>query len=67
MKLIQVLEPYAMIVVWIFGMIMAIVTIVDVLPVLQESTAITLLISLIIFLIAATIVFISETYRKFTD
>ncbi len=63
---LQVLEPYAMIVVWIFGMLMAIVTIFDVLPILPERTAITLLIFLIIFLVAVTVVFISETYRKFT-
>jgi glucan phosphoethanolaminetransferase (alkaline phosphatase superfamily) len=63
---IEVLEPYAMIVVWIFGMLMAIVTIINVLPRLPEKTALTLLISLIIFLVAVTIVFIGETYRKFT-
>ena len=63
---IEVLEPYAMIVVWIFGMLMAIVTIINVLPRLPEKTALTLLVSLIIFLVAVTIVFIGETYRKFT-
>jgi len=66
MKWIEVLEPYAMIVVWIFGMLMAIVTIINVLPRLPEKTALTLLVSLIIFLVAVTIVFIGETYRKFT-
>lgn len=60
------LEPYAMIVVWFFGMLMAIVTIIEVLPRLPEKTALTLLLSLIIFLVAVTIVFIGETYRKFT-
>jgi hypothetical protein len=63
---IEMLEPYAMIVVWIFGMLMAIVTIINVLPRLPEKTALTLLASLIIFLVAVTIVFIGETYRKFT-
>jgi len=63
---IEVLEPYAMIAVWIFGMLMAIVTIINVLPRLPEKTALILLISLIIFLVAVTIVFIGETYRKFT-
>jgi hypothetical protein len=63
---IEMLEPYAMIVVWIFGMLMAIVTIINVLPRLPEKTALTLLVSLIIFLVAVTIVFIGETYRKFT-
>jgi uncharacterized membrane protein len=66
MKWIEMLEPYAMIVVWFFGMLMAIVTIINVLPRLPEKTALTLLVSLIIFLVAVTIVFIGETYRKFT-
>ena len=63
---IEKLEPYAMIVAWFFGMLMAIVTIINVLPRLPEKTALTLLVSLIIFLVAVTIVFIGETYRKFT-
>ena len=63
---IEMLEPYAMIVVWFFGMLMAIVTIINVLPRLPEKTALTLLVSLIIFLVAVTVVFIGETYRKFT-
>jgi hypothetical protein len=57
-------EFYAMVFVWIFGMLTAILTVVGTLPVLSKGTSLTLLISLIVFLVAATIVFVFEALRK---
>jgi hypothetical protein len=58
-------ESWAWSFVWIFGMVLAILTVVTVLPLLTSDTRLPLLIALILFLIATTIVFIFEARRRF--
>lgn len=58
-------EFVARVVVWIFAMVLAIVTVVEVVPVLPERTSLTLLIFLYLFLFAWTIEHIFETRRRF--
>ncbi len=60
-------EFCAMVFVWIFGMLTAILTVVGTLPALSERSSLTLLISLIIFLVAATVVFVFEGVRRWGE
>lgn len=58
-------EAWAWAFVWIFGMVLAILTVITILPPLTRDTRLTLLGALILFLIATTIVFIFEARRRF--
>ena len=60
----QKIEPHALIVVWIFGMVTAIITVAGVISILSPCSAITLVVMLIIFLVATAIVFIPEIHRR---
>lgn len=60
----KLIEFYAMVFVWIFGMLTAILTVVGILPALSKGTSLRLLISLIVFLVAVTIVFVFEAQRR---
>lgn len=65
-KWLQGIESWARAFVWIFGMVLAIITVVMVLPVLTEFSRTVILISLILFLVAATIAFVSGVRRQFS-
>lgn len=64
-KLLEWVEFVATIFVWVFGMVLAILTVVQVVPILPEQISFNLLIYLIVFLFAVTIVFIFESHRRF--
>jgi len=57
-------EAYAILFVWVFGLLTATLTVIGTLPVLSEGPSLVLLISLIIFLIASLIVLVSDARRR---
>jgi len=65
-KLPRVVETWARFFTWIFGMILAILTVVNVLSLMPENTRFWLLIALILFLIAGLIVLVSDARSRST-
>lgn len=65
-KWLQMIEPNAKYFMWVFGMVLAIATVVNILDMLTPSSRLILVISLILFFFAGLIVFISDVRRRFT-
>jgi hypothetical protein len=61
---LQKLEPYARYFMWIFGMILAIATVVSILDILTNISRLILLVSLILFFFAGLVVFISDIQQS---
>lgn len=66
-KVPQGIESWARFFTWMFGMILAILTVVAVLPLLTGNVRPTLLIMLILFLIAGLVVFVSDVQHRFAQ
>lgn len=63
-KWLQMIEPNAKYFMWVFGMVLAIATVVNILDMLTPSSRLILVISLILFFFAGLIVFISDLQRS---
>jgi len=57
-------EAWAIFLVWVFGLLMATLTVLGTLPALSEPASLILLISLIVFLCASLIVFVFDMRRR---
>lgn len=60
----ELVEAWAIFFVWVFGLLMATLTVVGTLPALSRGASLTLLISMIVFLIASLVVFFFDTRRR---